>query len=397
MKKIHKILLLIILIEVIAIVVMNQDFNKGNQKDDETIALSEQKENPKEEKLKIKEPETYEASIASIGDVLIHSRVYNDAYIGKKKYDFSKMLKQVKPYLENPDITVANSESIIGGTDIGLSTYPRFNSPYEVGDALKDVGVDLVTMANNHTLDRGEQAIINATNYWDKIGILHVGAARNQEEADKIITMTANNITFSFLGYTYGTNGIPVPQGKEYLVNYIDLPKMQSDIKRAKEISDVVVVNLHMGNEYERKVNENQSQVAQKLADFGADIIFAHHPHVLQPTKWYKGVNGNKTFVIHSLGNFLSGQKDLYTRIGGIVQLDVKKTVTYDKNNKPTTTIELLNPKLLPTFVKFRYEKNYEVYPLSKVTNADLSNAQGRYEEIKNYMKQYMPELQFIE
>lgn len=365
----------------------------SSEKDNQSTNVNEQssEENtPKEPK----EPEEYTASIAAIGDILIHSPVYKDAAIGNNRYDFTKMFKQVKPYLESPDITVANSESVIGGTEIGLSSYPTFNSPYEVGDALKAVGVDVVTMANNHTLDRGEKAILNAINYWDKIGMTFVGAARNQEEAEEIKTVTKNNIVFSFLGYTYGTNGIPVPSGKEYLVNYIDLDKMKSDIERAKEISDVVVVNLHNGNEYERNFNKEQDKIVQSLADYGADIVFAHHPHVLQPTKWYEGVNGNKTFVIHSLGNFLSGQDKLYTRIGAILQLDVKKTVEYDDNDNPIISIEILNPQLLPTYVKYQNRRNFEVYPLYRLTNNDLK---GVYQEIKSHMSQYMPEIQFIE
>jgi len=133
------------------------------------------------------------------------------------------------------------------------------------------------------------------------------------------------------------------------------------------------------------------------LADYGADIVFAHHPHVLQPAKWYTGEKGNQTFVIHSLGNFLSGQDRLYTRIGAILQLDVKKTVNYDEFGKERSTIEVMNPQLLPTYVKFQRWRNYEILPLYSVTNEELQNAQGIYEEIKSHMMQYMPEITFIE
>lgn len=344
-----------------------------------------------------KGPEIYTASISAVGDILIHKPVYRDALIGNNQYDFSKMFQPVKSYLESADITIANSESIIGGKELGLSSYPKFNSPYEVGDALKDVGVDVVNMANNHTLDRGEQAIMNATSYWNQLGITYVGSATSKEEAEQIKTITKNNIVFSFLGYTYGTNGLVVPTGKEYLVNYIDEEKMKSDIERAKMISDVVVVNLHMGTEYERNFNEKQDQMAQRLADFGADIVIGHHPHVLQPAKWYEGENGNKTFVIHSLGNFLSSQDKLYTRIGAFIQLDVKKTIVYDMTDNPITSIEVLNPQLLPTYVKSHNWRNYVIHPLYRLTNNELSNAQGIYNEIKTHMTQYMPELQFIE
>lgn len=344
-----------------------------------------------------KEPENYHATISAIGDILIHNSLYEDAQIGNGQYDFSEMFAQVKPYLERADITVANSESIIGGQEIGLSSYPAFNSPYEVGDILKEVGVDLVNMANNHTLDRGEKAILNATNYWDQLGITYVGAAKNEKEAKKIKTLTANGIVFSFLGYTYGTNGIPIPDGKDYLVNYIDEEKMIQDIQAAKEISDVVVLNLHIGDEYHRLPNEYQEHIAQLAADNGATIIFAHHSHVLQPVKWYTGVNGNQTFVIHSLGNFLSGQNEIYRQIGALVEVEVFKTIEYDRNGDASTLIEVKNPKLLPTYVEFENWRDYQVIPMFQVTNDILPDAQYFYNDIKSHMSQYVSDLEFIE
>lgn len=341
-----------------------------------------------------KEPIEYTATISAIGDILIHSPLYKDAYVGQNKYDFTKMLTRVKPYLESADITIANSESMIGGQQLGLSSYPKFNSPFEVGDALKYVGVDVVNLANNHTLDRGERAIINATNYWNQLDITYVGAATSIEEAETVKTVTANNIVFSFLGYTYGTNGLVAPAGKEYLVNYINDDKITSDIQKARELSDIVVVNLHMGTEYERDFNERQSRLAQLAADAGADIVFMHHPHVLQPTKWYTGVYGTKTFVIHSLGNFLSGQDQLQRRIGGIMQLDVTKTIDYDPLGNEITSIEIHNPSLLLTFVKYVDRRNFEVLPLHEVTEAELYNVHSVFDDVQTHMKKYMPELQ---
>lgn len=344
-----------------------------------------------------KEPEIYTATLSAIGDILIHEPIYQEAYIGDNQYSFSDMFAQVKPYLERADITIANSESIIGGQDIGLSSYPQFNSPYEVGDVLKEVGVDVVNMANNHTLDRGEQAILNATNHWNKLGITYIGASTSAIEAEQIKTLTVNQITFSFLGYTYGTNGLQVPEGKDYLVNYIDEEKIKADIQKAKEISDIIVLNLHMGDEYSRTQNENQEKIAQLATDLGVHIILFHHSHVLQPVKWYTGKTGNQTFVIHSLGNFLSSQDEIYRQIGALLELDVKKTITYDKEGKIYTTVEINHPKLLPTYVKFQNWKNYEILPLYKVTDEQLPNAKILYSEIKTHMSQYVSNLHFIE
>lgn len=344
-----------------------------------------------------KDPEYYSATISAIGDILAHSPIYKDASIGNNQYDFSKMFTQVKPYIERADITIANSESIVGGQELGLSSYPQFNSPQELADILKDVGVDVVNMANNHTLDRGEQAILNAANYWEKLGIEYVGAARSAKESQQIKTLTVNNITFSFLGYTYGTNGLRVPEGKEYLVSYIDEEKMVKDIQKAKEIADIVVLNLHIGDEYSRTQNEYQEKIAQLAADNGVHIIFGHHPHVLQPVKWYTGVKGNQTFVIHSLGNFLSSQDKLYRQIGAVVELEVNKTITYDSDGNANTMIELKNPKLLPTYVKFDNWKDFEIIPMYQLTNDHLPDAKTIYDEIKTHMSQYVPNIEFIE
>lgn len=380
---------------------VDKHFTNQNQVDnDDTNTVKEDnfsKAIEEADKPEPKEPEYYSATISAIGDILAHSPVYKEAYIGNNQYDFSKMFTKVKPYIERADITVANSESIVGGQEIGISSYPQFNSPYELADILKAVGVDVVNMANNHTLDRGEQAIQNATNYWRELGIEYVGAATSQEEAEQIKTLTVNNITFSFLGYTYGTNGIQVPDGKDYLVSYIEEEKMIQDIQRAKEISDLVVLNLHIGDEYSRSQNEYQEKIAQLAADNGVHIIFAHHPHVLQPAKWYTGVEGNQTFVIHSLGNFLSSQDKLYRQIGAVLELEVNKTITYDKVGNANTLIEVKNPKLLPTYVKFSNWKDFEIIPMYQLTNDSLPNATGVYDEIKKHMSQYVPNLEFIE
>lgn len=327
---------------------------------------------------------TTSASLSAIGDVLIHDSVYWDAET-ESGYDFAPMFDIVKPYLEKSDITVANSESIIGGSDIGVSSYPSFNSPYEVGDALKAVGVDVVTMANNHTLDRGEKAITNAINYWDQIGMAHTGSALSQKESEKILTLTENEITFSFLSYTYGTNGINSPDGKEYLVNRIDKAKMEKDLKRAKEQSDVAVVSLHFGQEYERMPNDEQKQLAQFATDHGADIILGSHPHVLQPAEWLTAPDGRKSFVIYSLGNFLSHQDEQYRRIGGILHINVEKTVTDEE-----TSILLKDPAFTSTYVK---NENLRKFKIDLLANVDPE----LNKEIQAHLSTWTKDLKFEE
>ena len=324
-------------------------------------------------------------TLAAIGDLLIHSTVYNDA---KKddSYDFSPMFKDVKDALKSPDLTIANQETIIGGSEIGLSTYPSFNSPYELADTLKDVGIDIVSIANNHTLDRGEKAILNATSYFDKIGMEYVGGYRSEEDKTRIRVMSRNGIDIAFLSFTYGTNGIPVPKGKEYLVNLIDMNHIKNDITNAKKVADVVAISMHWGNEYQRYPSDEQLRLAQEIADAGADLIIGHHPHVLQPMGWLNREDGGKTFVIYSLGNFLSGQMWDYKDIGGVLQVEIVKEVT----GKDQTKITVENPTFLSTFVSNTHQRNFKVVPLEDAGSFGLNNANTVHSEIKDHMFQWL-------
>nr|WP_224077146.1 CapA family protein [Planococcus chinensis] len=327
---------------------------------------------------------TSTASLSAVGDVLIHERVYLDAKT-ESGFDFTPMLDEVKPFLEAADITVANSESIVGGSTIGLSTYPSFNSPFEVADALKDAGIDVVSMANNHTLDRGEKAILSAINYWDQLGIRHAGAHASEAEQNELTTLTKNGITFSFLSYTYGTNGIPTPSGKDYLLNRIDKETMQRELAKAKSASDVVVLSLHFGNEYETMPTEEQTELAHFAAEQGADLILGHHPHVLQPVEWIETTDGRKSFVIYSLGNFLSGQEGLQKQIGGILHIQAVKTI-----DAGSVKIALENPTFTPTFVESENQKNYNVTLLK---NAHPEANQS----IKQHLSKWAKDLSFDE
>lgn len=323
------------------------------------------------------------ATINAVGDILIHSLVYNQAKTANG-FDFKPMFSEVKPLLNNADITVANQETMIGGQAIGLSTYPSFNSPFEVVDALQDAGVDLVTIANNHTIDRGEKAIQNAISHYNKIGMLYTGSYQSPEDQKVIRTINKNGITFSFLAYTYGTNGIPIPKDKPYLVNLIDVKNIEQDIKIAKEKSDVIVVSLHFGNEYQRMPSDEQKQLAKNVINLGADIILGSHPHVLQPMEWIQADDGRKGFVIYSLGNFLSGQKSIYREIGGILTLTVNKEVVNGQ-----TKIELVNPEFQSTYVSRSH--HYKIVPLSKASQFGLTDASKMINDIHQHMFKLLP------
>src|SRR5690625_376447 len=342
--------------------------------------------------LKKKEPLEQNISVSAVGDILIHDRVYNDAKVGEG-YDFNPMLSAVKPYLNDTTITFANQETMIGGTELGLSSYPAFNSPHEVGDALKNVGVNVVSLANNHTLDRGEEIIQHAIKHWEDIDMMYVGSYKDEADQKVVrVIETDEGITVAILAYTYGTNGIPIPQGKKYLVNLIDKDQISKDIKLANKEADVTMISLHFGNEYERMPSEEQKDLVQFVVDQGVHIVLGTHPHVLQPVEWVTGQAGNETLVVYSLGNFLSGQDELYRQIGGVLKFDIKKQIILGEEQ-----ISVHSPRFLTTYNASENESNYRVLPMHQVTEAILPNVRTYEKEMEDHMSQWMPQLEFIE
>lgn len=360
---------------------------------DPNMGLTRGPEPGSADKPKEKEPEpaeqehVYKIKLAAVGDVLIHSSIYKDART-EDGYDFRPMFEPVKSYIEGADIALANQESMIGGAALGLSDYPRFNGPSEVGDALKDAGFDVVNLANNHTLDRGAEAVEQTIRHFRDLGIHYTGAYLSEEDRQQLRTMDKNGIKFGFLSYTYGTNGIPVPKDKPYLVNLIDLPAIREEVAKARSHTDVVVVNLHFGQEYVDMPSDDQKRIARAVAEAGATIIIGHHPHVLQPAEWIETEDGRNAFVVYSLGNFIAAQEGTRERTGGILQLEVEKTV-----KGRDTRIQVKQPSFLPTWIHMVNWRKYKIEPLRSVESSQLPQADTVLREIAGHMKRWMPEL----
>lgn len=319
-------------------------------------------------------------TIAAIGDILIHDRVYNDAREGDH-YNFDQIFNNLSTELKKPDLLLANQETIVAGESIGLSGYPTFNSPHEIADSLKKFGIDIVTTANNHALDRGVQAQELSINYLNQIGLPHVGTYLSKEDQEKIVILEKKGIKVAYLSYTYGLNGIPIPKGKEYIVNIIDKEKISNEIQRAKKEADVIVMAIHWGNEYERYPSNEQEELAQFLINEGVHIIFGSHPHVLQPIEWLEGKNGQQGLVVYSLGNFLSGQDEEYRDIGGMVTVTVNK-----KQRGKSTMITMDTPSFYPTFVASKAESNYLMHPLFESQEAIDKYGPSIYSDIMDHM-----------
>ena len=312
-------------------------------------------------------PLEYSFSMIMAGDSLIHSGVYADAYNGTT-YDFGKMLTSIKPIIQKYDLAFINQETIIGGKALGYSSYPRFNTPDQIGDTLIDVGFDIFNLANNHTLDKGEAGMIYSLSYWAGKNVTTVGMNSSFEERDTIKTYEKNGITYAILGYTTVTNGLRVPAGKEYYLNVYDSERVAQDVAKVRNLVDVVMVSMHYGSEYTHTPTFEQTEIANYLASLDVDVVIGHHPHVIQPITYI-----NDTLVIYSLGNFLSGQIGLNKQIGMLASFDVRKVV--DGENVEVT-IENVRGDLIYTHYNYyngRYS-NYYVYHFNELNDSILPN-----------------------
>lgn len=372
MKKSGKKILLLLFVFILfavclacTITVMN-DNNKNNKDKANKIDENEIKEE------KPKEPEEKRMSLVAVGDALIHGAVYLDASLGNGNYDFSSMFTDIAPLIKDYDLRYYNQETIIGGKELGVSHYPRFNSPDEIALNLVDIGFNLVSLANNHSLDKGEEGILNSVKFWKEQDAVVSGQANSFEDRNNIQVYEQNGIKYAFIAYTDTTNGLSVPSGKEYLINVYSDEQAKEDIEKIKDKVDVIIVSMHWGEEYTHVPTSTQKREAEYLSSLGVNLIIGSHPHVIMPVEYV-----GETLVIYSLGNFISGQSPL--GIDKIIGLMVGMDIVV-KDNK--VTFENIDYKLLYTYCTSNY-KNYKVIPFENLTDNILPN----HESIE---KQYM-------
>lgn len=276
-------------------------------------------------------PKDITISLAVVGDIMCHDTNYRDAYNSETKtYDFSHVFSNIADKLSSADLTIGNLETTFAGSDRGYSGYPTFNTPDALAANLKNLGFDVLSTANNHSLDKGFSGLTRTIEVLDENGISHMGTYTSEESRNEILVKDVNGIKIAFLAYTYGTNGIPVPSGKDFCVNLINKDEIKADLEKAKSLDvDLISVNMHWGNEYRLKSTTEQEELADFLFENGVDIILGSHPHVLEPmerrTITLEDGTEKDGFLIYSLGNFVSGQTKQYTNHSIILNLKITK------------------------------------------------------------------------
>ena len=357
-------------------------FNYGRKK-----FFSNENSNPKTEKKAKKKDtkpkeENYKISLVAVGDALIHNGVYMDADLHKKgadgyeAYDFKKMFTYIKEMIKDYDLKFYNQETVIGGKNLGLSNYPCFNSPDEIGLDLIDTGFNMVNLTTNHTKDKGISGVKYSSEFWKKQrekGVYSVGSYVSEEDRVEPRFAEKNGIKYALLGYSTVTNGFTISDADSHYWVLWDKEKAKQDIERIKDKVDVIIVSMHWGVEYTHVPTEEEREIAKYLASLGVNVIIGHHPHVIQPIEFI-----DNTLVIYSLGNFISAQDGTMKRVGMIAALDINKKV---KDGKTSITIDNVKGDLLWTYHQNYH--NFQVIPFSKLDNSKLSGYESIYNQYK--------------
>lgn len=276
-----------------------------------------------------KAPEPVEISVMMIGDMLIHPGVYKSGFnAGTGTYNYDHFFKPILSDIQSADISIVNQETILGGTAMGLSGYPCFNSPQELGDSLVKAGFNVILHASNHTLDKGLNGAMATINFWKtkhpEVAVL--GINETAADTENIYVYNKEGFKVAILNYTYGTNGIAIPASAPYIVNtFNDESRIRNDIRKARKMADMVIVCPHWGTEYVYSPDAFQKQWTQIFLQEGVDVVIGTHPHVIQPVEKLTGANGHEMIVYYSLGNFVSSQNYIPRILGGMAQLTLVK------------------------------------------------------------------------
>jgi poly-gamma-glutamate synthesis protein (capsule biosynthesis protein) len=309
--------------------------------------------------------DTTRLSLLFLGDIMQHDSqikaAYNDATTGRS-YDYSDCFRFVKPYIQSVDVAIGNLELTLAGPP--FKGYPQFSAPDELALTLKDIGMDVLVTANNHSVDRGKKGIDRTIEMLDSLKIIHTGTFKDTVDRmnDYPLFIQKNGFTFALLNYTYGTNGIAVT--KPNVVNLIDTAVMRRDIITAKAANpDFIIVFTHWGQEYQSQPSSIQKKITELCFKWGVQLVIGSHPHVLQPMEWRKP---NNQLVTYSLGNFVSGQRDRYKDGGAMLQVEFMKITT---DSVSTTMIDSAGYILEWVYRTVDDKKDYYVLPVPTFEN----------------------------
>lgn len=270
--------------------------------------------------------EDTDVSFVVFGDNLIHEPIYR--YGLHHEESFSFLFENFKEVISQSDVAVINQETPYTDDPAMYGDYPRFGTPIQVGEAVVNAGFDVVTCATNHALDRGADGIDFTKEFFDSCNVVCLGIQSSEEKEDRPYEIIVRNgIRFALFNYTYGTNGIKIPEENPYMVHLLkDEEKVKREIRKAEEEADFVIVFAHWGSEYDKQTDEFQQKWSQIFLDSKVDVVVGTHPHVIQPYEVLTGEDGHEMLIFYSIGNYISAQSEKSCVKGGMAEFTVSLT-----------------------------------------------------------------------
>ena len=306
------------------------------------------------------------------GNVLINDRMWYDTSTEDNTYDFKYVFEDLKITMKKSNINFYSQQSILGGKELGISYYSNYNSPIDLGEAMVDIGFNMISLANYHAYDKGITGIMNSLDFWDKNNVVYSGTSISEEKRNSNNIITKNNIKIGLLAYTMGTDTV---FNESYEINVYDKEIVKSDVETLKEKTDIIIVSMDWGNTGLFEVNSTQKEIANYLSELGVDIVVGNTGYSIQPIEKI-----NNTLILYSLGNLLSGHILADSRISAVVDLKLNMSIKDD-----VKTIQFSDINVLLTYAYNNDTMNYRVIPFNKLTN-QLYNYQEYYDKYKEVL-----------
>lgn len=306
------------------------------------------------------------------GNVLINDRMWYDTSTEDNTYDFKYVFEDLKTTMKKSNINFYSQQSILGGKELGISYYSNYNSPIDLGEAMVDIGFNMISLANYHAYDKGITGIMNSLDFWDKNNVVYSGTSISEEKRNSNNIITKNNIKIGLLAYTMGTDTV---FNGSYEINVYDKEIVKSDVETLKEKTDIIIVSMDWGNTGLLEVNSTQKEIANYLSELGVDIVVGNTGYSIQPIEKI-----NNTLILYSLGNLLSGHILADSRISAVVDLKLNMNIKDD-----VKTIQFSDINVLLTYAYNNDTMNYRVIPFNKLTN-QLYNYQEYYDKYKEVL-----------
>lgn len=323
-----------------------------------------------------KEQEENIIDFLAVGDNIAHLGMRESGMTESGDWNYDAIYQPVKEDVEAADLALVTQETVFVENREDISGYPSFGTPPEFGDALVHTGFDVVAHATNHILDKGTDSIEYTMKWWKEnhADTRILGIHESQADADNMTVIQCKALKLAMLDYTYGLNDIPLAEDKSFMIDVFNEEKARADIKKAREAADVVIVVMHVGDEYVQDVDDQTRQWVNLFLEEDVDIVIGSHPHVIRTMETLTGEDGHKMLVYYSLGNFTSTQNDLPSLLGAMAKITIKKDVK-------TGAIQIPEHEFIPLLMHYNHDsRTYGIYKLNEYTQelADQHTANER-------------------